>query len=200
MTLKRIYHLLWLGIGQLSLYNNYVITYLTMKKFLLLIDGMSGAGKSTTAGFLARELPRTAIVGFDKIKRFISDFKRGTRDNAISREVSIAMTQRYLELGMSVMVEQSFKSEQEIMAYEKLAKQNNIPCIKFQIHCNPEEALRRVIDRTARNNGDLPESRAKRNISLYNSRESLGFIQIDTTNKPPDYAFETIIQKIENLQ
>ncbi len=170
-----------------------------MKKFILLVDGMSGAGKSTTVSYLASDLPRTAIIGFDKIKRFISDFKRGTKDNVISRKITHAMARKYLELGLSVIVEQSFKTPQEISWYEDLAKEHNIPCVKYQIHSDPDEALRRVIKRTKENNGDLPESRAKRNINLFSSRESIGFTLIDTTNQSHEYASEIIMRQIKKL-
>jgi hypothetical protein len=46
-----------------------------MKKFLLLLDGMTGAGKTATSDILSEKLTRTAIISMDKIKTFVSDFE-----------------------------------------------------------------------------------------------------------------------------
>ena len=169
-----------------------------MKQFLLLVDGMSGAGKTTVTKLLAEELPRTAIVGFDKIKRFVSDFERGFRDNQIAREVTMVMVQKYLDLGLSVIVEHPFKTEEEIDSYTKLANEQHIPCYKFQLHTDPDVALQRVMERTKKNNGDLTEERARQNISLFQTREHLNFKVINTTKLEPQEIAETILNELSN--
>lgn len=168
-----------------------------MKQFLLLIDGMSGAGKTTTSKFLADEMPRTAIVGFDKIKKFVSDFERGVRDNTIARKVTFVMVEKYLDLGLSVIVEQPFKSEEEVSAYEKLTSDHDISCYKYQLCANPDVALQRVVKRTKENKGDLTKERAERNISFFKSREDLGFVVIDTTDRSSRYTAEMIIKDLQ---
>ncbi len=167
-----------------------------MKQFLLLIDGMSGSGKTTTTKLLLKNLPRTAHIGFDMIKRFISDFERGSRDNGIAREVVIVMAKRYLELGVSVIVEHPFKTEAEIVLYERMAADLAVPLYKFQLHAEPNVAFERVMKRTKERSGDLTEERARRNISLFASRSHLGFTMIDTTHVPPEAAAEKILETI----
>lgn len=170
-----------------------------MKQFVLLVDGMSGAGKTTVTKLLAEKLPRTAIVGFDKIKKFVSDFERGVRDNQIAREVTMVMVQKYLDLGLSVIVEHPFKTE-EIEFYAALANERHIPIYKFQLHADPDTALQRVIKRTRENNGDLPEDRARRNISSFEPRSHLGFTVINTTNARPQDIAEIILDEINVLK
>lgn len=165
-----------------------------MKKFILLLDGMTGAGKTTTSGLLAKELPRVAIVGMDKIKKFVSDFERGVRDNLIARDVTFVMTEKYLDLGLSVIVEQPFRSVEEVEKYEKLAKSYNIPCYKYQLHAHPDIAFQRVIMRTKQNGGDLPQERVKHNISLFTPRDHIGFTVVDTTDCAIEYAANLIIK------
>jgi predicted kinase len=167
-----------------------------MKQFLLLMDGMSGGGKTTVTKLLADKSPRTAIVGFDKIKKFVSDFERGPRDNQIAREVTMVMAEKYLDLGLSVIVEHPFKTEEEIDFYTKIADEREMPCYKFQLHADPDIALQRVVARTKKNNGDLTEERAKRNISLFQPRQHLGFKVIDTTNVEPQKIAEIILNEI----
>ena len=169
-----------------------------MKQFLLLVDGMSGAGKTTITKLLAEKSPRTAIVGFDKIKKFVSDFERGPRDNQIAREVTMVMAEKYLDMGLSVIVEHPFKTEEEIDFYTKVADERKIPCHKFQLHADPDIALQRVVARTKKNNGDLTEERAKRNISLFQPRDHLNFRVIDTTNMEPEDVAEVILNEVIN--
>ena len=60
--------------------------------FILLLDGMTGAGKTTVSNTLAKKIPRIATFGLDTVKLLISDFERGDRDNNIGRDVVLAMT------------------------------------------------------------------------------------------------------------
>ena len=167
-----------------------------MSQFLILIDGMSGGGKTTTTNLLARKLPRTAIVGFDKIKKFVSDFERGATDNQIAREVTMVMVQKYLDLGLSVIIEHPFKTEDEILFYTKIAGEKQIPLYKFQLYADPDIALQRVIKRTQENKGDLTPERARHNISLFERRDHLGFKVIDTTNIESEKVAKLILNEI----
>lgn len=167
-----------------------------MKPFLLLLDGMTGAGKTTTSALLSEKLPRTAIVGMDKVKRFVSDFERGTRDNAIAREIVFVMAKKYLELGLSVIVEEPFKSPEDVVSYQELAEANSVPCHKFQLFVSPEVAFQRVVARQENRDNKVPEERIQRNISLYEDRSALGFEVIDTTERSPDEVAKIILDRV----
>ncbi|MCD4760486.1 ATP-binding protein [bacterium] len=168
-----------------------------MKKFLLLLDGMTGAGKTTISKLLAKQLPRTAIIGMDKIKRLISDFERCPKDNAIAKKIIFEMTKKYLDLGLAVIVEQPLKSVNEINTYEKLAKKYSLPCYKFQLFTNSDTALNRVINRQKDWEIKVPEERIKHNISFYQDRSKLGFEVIDTSDLKPEEVAKIILDKIK---
>ena len=38
-------------------------------KFLIIIDGLNGAGKSTVAQFVGSKLKRTALISYDRMKK-----------------------------------------------------------------------------------------------------------------------------------
>src|SRR3989338_3826872 len=151
------------------------------KQFLLIIDGMTGAGKSMLASQLSKQIPRCAVIGMDKVKRFISDFERGERDNSIAREIIFEMTKKYFEHNISVILDQSFKSDKELKLYEKLAHKYHFPLYKVQLHTTPTLALERVRSRQQDWTNKIPEERIKRNISLFKSKEKNGFTVIDTS-------------------
>ncbi len=169
------------------------------KQFLLLIDGMTGAGKTTTTHFLAKVLPRTAIIGMDKVKRFVSDFERGERDNAIAREIVLEMARKYLALGLSVIIDQPFNTVEEIQQYQSLASDCGARFYKYQLFTTPELAFTRITERQKEKEDKVPEERIKRNISLFQKRDDLGFITIDTSHLEPRVASELILEKIREL-
>lgn len=167
-----------------------------MKQILMLLDGMMGAGKTTATRQLSDHMPRTAIIGMDKVKRFVSDFERNEVDNGIAREVVFEMAKKYLDLGLSVIVEQPFKTEEEISGYENLASERSIICHKFQLYTKPEVAFERIILRQENQKSKVPEERIRRNLSLYKDRSDLGFETIDTTEKSSEDVLTTILDKI----
>lgn len=157
---------------------------------------MTGSGKTTVSRILSEHLPRTAIIGMDRVKRFVSDFERGTRDNTIARDVVLVMAEKYLELGLSVIVEQPFKSAEEISIYENLAAKYALPCHKVQLFVSPEVAFARVINRQESRENKVPEERIRRNISLYEDKSGVGFKVIDTTEQVPAAVAKIILDDI----
>lgn len=167
----------------------------TMKKpFCILIDGMTGAGKTTVANLLSEKLSRTANIGMDKVKRFISDFQRVPKDNRIACDIVFTMTQEYLKRNISVIVEQPFQKG-EIEKYETLALTQNIPIYKVQLHTTPTTALKRVVSRQKDWKNKVPKERINRNIRKFRIRREKSFIVINTTKQTPK-AVATKILKI----
>lgn len=153
--------------------------------FLLLLDGMTGSGKTTTSKKMAEKIPRLATIGLDKVKLFISDFERGDRDNGIARDITIAMTKIYLASNISVCVDQPIKSD-EISVYEDIAKEYSVPIYKIQMFADPEVALKRIQERMKSWDKPTPMELVHRNISIFKSKKDNGFYQIDTTSKSID--------------
>ncbi len=166
------------------------------KPFLLIIDGMTGAGKSTVATLLSKRIPRVAVIGMDKVKRYISDFERGERDNSIAREIIFEMTKKYFDHNLSVIIDQSFKLDRELKLYEKLAQKYSFPIYKVQLFAAPKLAFKRVTSRQQDWSDKMPEGRIKRNISLFKSREKEGFMIIDTSKMGVARVANIILKKV----
>ena len=118
------------------------------KPFLILIDGPMGSGKTTVSQLLHKKLKRTSHIGLDRIKRYISDFKRNPKDNEISRNIVFAMTDAYLKQGINVIVEQGMR-DTHINAFKKIAKKNKIKCFIYQLDAPKKLLFERVHKRTA---------------------------------------------------
>jgi thymidylate kinase len=166
------------------------------RPFLLIIDGMTGAGKTTVSKLLAEKIPRMAVIGMDKVKRFISDFERGERDNQIAREIVFAMTEKYFDHGISVLIEQPFKSDEELQKYEMLAQKYAASVCKIQLFTTPKLALERVQNRQKDCEDKCPEERVKRNIGLFENRSHQGFVVIDTSHLPSSEVADEIVKLV----
>lgn len=162
------------------------------KPFLLLLDGMTGAGKTTVSAILSKNIPRVANIGIDRVKLFISDFERGDRDNNIAREIVLSMTKIYFESGISVIVEQPIKTL-EVPLFEEIAKKYSIPVYKVQLFTSPDVSFERIVERMKTWEKPTSEEQVRKNIASYKSKENLGFVQIDTTSIDSLSAAEKIL-------
>jgi len=161
-------------------------------QYILLLSGMTGAGKTTTTKLLKTKLERTAIIGFDKVKWFLSDFERGLHDNGIAKDIVESMARTYIKHDLSVVIEHPLTQE-ELDRYENLAKELNLPLYKVQLYTTPEEAFKRVIKRQRDIENKVPEERILRNISLFKSREDEGFTTINTTDTSTEEIVKVIL-------
>lgn len=168
------------------------------RPFLLMIDGMTGAGKTTVSHLLSEHIPRVAVIGMDKVKRFVSDFERGTRDNSIARDVIFQMTKAYLDHEISVIIEQPIKSDSELQLYEGLAREHAIPIFKVQLFTDPKTAFQRVVSRQENFEIKVPIQRIRRNISLFERKEDRGFCVIDTTAQSSEAVKEKILKLLDD--
>ena len=84
------------------------------------------------------------------------------------------MTKIYLDHDISVIIDQSFKSDAELKRYEHIAHTHKLPIYKIQLFTTPPLAFKRVIHRQQDWSDKIPVKRIKRNISLFKSKEKAG--------------------------
>lgn len=165
--------------------------------FLLLLDGMTGAGKTTTAELLSKQIPRVATIGLDRVKLFISDFERGDRDNDIAREIVLSMTKIYFDNNISVIVDQPIRTR-EISVYEEIAKHYSVPLYKVQLYTSPETAFDRIMERMKTWEKPTPEEQVRKNIDFFKSKKDMEFTQIDTTALGANQVAEQILGLLDS--
>lgn len=118
-----------------------------MEKFLIIIDGPMGSGKTTIGKLLQAKLKRTAMLSIDGIKFFISDFERGERDNAISAAVLMQMCKEYIKHDINLLLPQGFWNKKYLEPYIKLAEKNNLKLFIYQLEGSRELLLQRIKNR-----------------------------------------------------
>lgn len=141
-----------------------------LKQKLILIDGPTGSGKTTTAHLLYKKLKHTAFLGRDEVKWFVSDFSRlHKRDIMIADRVVLAMCKEYLSLGKSVVIEQCFRRKKVVNPYLDLAKKKKIPILAYELIAPKDILLHRVRCRPYMCPGkkNLPLWRIRKQILAY---------------------------------
>ncbi len=118
---------------------------------LIVIYGTAGAGKSTRAELLHKELSNTAHIGVDHIKRFISEFREVASHQDVSLKIINAMAREYLRNNISVIVEQGM-SASEIEVLEKIAQECEAKFFVYRLDASREILAARVEERTNRLN------------------------------------------------
>ena len=173
---------------------------LNKKPFLLLIDGPMGAGKTTVAKILHTKLKRTAYLGLDRIKWYISDFKRKPKDNDISRNILLVMIKEYLRQGINVLLDQQMK-ESEIEYFKKIVKKYNADIFIYQLDAPKNLLTKRVFERTKLLN--KPKSSKTQIESKYKIHFKNKFkkaIVLDSGNLIPEQIADLIFREVSKAK
>lgn len=174
-----------------------------MKKFILLIDGPMGSGKTTVANLIHAKINNTAWIGLDKIKWLVSGFRRSKKQNEMTRNVVEAMAAEYAKQGVNIIVEQGFRLE-HVAFFRKLAKKNHAAFHLFELAAPKEVLLHRVKERmaqraNARAIGRPPVamSRIMRNLKIHADKEKDPQAKlIETDGLVPEQIADKIIKAI----
>lgn len=172
--------------------------------FLILIDGPMGSGKTTTSKLLNQKLPDTARIALPDIKRFIPNYKENEETLSVIREVMRVMIDKYLELGVSVVVEKITKVEGARLLHD-IADKYGAKFYAFRLSAPRELRLRRVQDRTKEMMGvtELPESKIHE-LNGYFEPNELFYLDnhldtaetIETGDRSPEQVVELIVNKL----
>ena len=114
-----------------------------------------GSGKTTTTKLINQKLPDSARIALPDIKRLVPNYKETEGTLSVVREVMKVMIDKYLECGVSVVVECISKSE-GVEAFKAIAESRNAAFRAYRLTAPKDERWSRVQERT-REMMDVPE-------------------------------------------
>jgi len=176
-----------------------------IKPFLIFVDGPMGSGKTTTTKLLNTELPNTARIAFPDIKRLIPNYKENEKTIPVIKDVMAVMIDKYLEHGVSVVVEQITKQE-GIEKLKQIADKYEANFFAYRMSASKEERWKRVKERTRQmmEVEQLPESKVEElrgyfeiNNNFYEENPSDLSVEISTSVHRPEEVTEIIKNKIQ---
>lgn len=171
-----------------------------MKQFLIIIDGPMGSGKTTIGTLVHKKLKRTALVGTDRIKWFVSDFKRGPEDNKMTAEVLFVMCEEYIKQGINILIPQGFWKKEYLDEYIDLAKKNNLELFVYQLETPKEILLKRLAERPmpALATSRVPKARILKNLKTWEeNRYDLGRV-FDTSKQSAEQITKEILKEVKS--
>lgn len=168
-----------------------------MKKFLLIIDGPMGVGKTTAARILHEKIRQTAHIGLDQIKWLVSGFQRTPVQNEMTRAVVMVMAGEYLRQGISVILEQGMKKEQ-IAVYKKLAKRHKAKYFIFRLSASKEVLFERVRKRPSKSGrSKISDARLLRNYRFHLANRHTEGIEINAEKMIPEEIAKRILKELK---
>lgn len=117
------------------------------KQFLIVIDGLNGAGKTTVSHLLHGKLKRTALLSFDITKRLISDFKPNDEYHGVTNRILRGMVKEYLTSGFNVILESFFPDKKFLLPYLEISKKKKVHTVLFQIEAPFKVRYKRIQER-----------------------------------------------------
>ncbi len=172
--------------------------------FLIFIDGPMGSGKTTTTKLLNQKLPDTARVAMPDIKRLVPNYKENPNTLVVLKDVMGAMIDKYLEHGVSVVVELVTKAD-GIEMLRQLTEKHKAKFYGYRLTATRDTRLARVHERTKAimEITELPESKIDElsgyfepNDQFYIDNPVDGIESIDTENLNSEQVAEMIVNKL----
>jgi predicted kinase len=166
------------------------------KKFLLIVDGPMGVGKTTVSKIIHEKINNTALLGLDKVKWLVSGFKRTVKQNEMTRSVVKAMTVEYLSHGVNVIIDQGMRKE-AVKQYKELAKEHKAKFILFELEAPHQVLMHRLAGRPVTpGRSKVSKSRINRNYKAYLANKGKGYFTVNAVDKSPQQIAKLILKEI----
>lgn len=166
-----------------------------MKKFLVLIDGPKGAGKSTISELLKGKLSNTEFFSIDEERKIIK--KSGDRDEDNTRAF-ISITQKLVKVfeEQKNAVLDSAVFDNRLSILEDISKKYGVHLYKFSITAPPEVLRSRVKEREESKGKIFNCDRFDYTLGVVQNKSFEDFYVLDSDKLSAKEIFKIIYSKI----
>lgn len=176
------------------------------EKFIILLHGPMGSGKTTTSTSLHQQICPSARIALPDIRRIVSGDNH--KNGNLAREVMLRMADSYLSENVPVIVETVCK-EDSVKNYKALAEKHRCELYAFLISADEEIRFERVCERTKQMMGAdiLPSEKVEElqryfeeNDTFYQQESSELCTILNTDNKTRSQVVDLILTRVGNIQ
>lgn len=133
---------------------------LMKKQHLIVIHGPSGSGKSTVTDIIKEKLKPSVVLGSDRLRFHITDYKGKDKKKYfdLTREIMMGMVKDYLDKGFTVIAEDQFKKE-HIKILKNIANRKKVPFSSYEFLISRENITKRFEDRKNKTTWQIPDKK-----------------------------------------
>ncbi|MBP6888432.1 MAG: AAA family ATPase [Candidatus Pacebacteria bacterium] len=166
---------------------------------LILINGPTGIGKSTTAQKIHQAYPLSFLVDIDALRRYISGYREYKDESKqLSLLVSESIVATYLRCGHDVIIDKVFIDTQTVERFVELGKKYEADVREFVLNASKELVVKRAKARGYRESSLLtPEKVVKfweETQEYIKKRSQATIVDVETLSEEDVYKY--IINKI----
>lgn len=112
---------------------------------VIILNGPCGAGKSTSAALLHRELPGSVLVSIDDLRRLISGYNKSSKESWVfSMTIATHMIATALKDGRDVIVDKMIYDQDVLDQLHTIAAEHNARAHEFIIWADKETVMARA--------------------------------------------------------
>lgn len=163
---------------------------------IIILDGSKGAGKSTTAELLCKQLHNSVHLSIDNERHKLVN-QEGTIQERNSRafEVLLNKTTALIKENKNSIIDCGLLAERVLMI-EELAREKNTPLYKFLLKAPYDIQLERVRERDALKGKQTDEDRFEKVHNSLHSKSFESFVIIETDKNNPEEVVGVILKNI----
>jgi predicted kinase len=166
-----------------------------MKKFLILLDGPKGSGKSTLSGLLKEHLTETEFFSLDNERKLLERTDSIDNDNKRAFHVITEKLEDTFKQNKNAVIDSGI-SEERLKILETLANTYDIQIHKFSLIAPYDVLHSRVKERDKSRGKDFDENRFNLTFKGQQSKSFEDYSIIDSSKLSPQEMFEMVRSKI----
>jgi predicted kinase len=115
---------------------------------LIILNGPTGIGKSTIAARLQAEMPDSAVVDIDEIRRSIPDYRENRQESlALAYKQAGEIIEESLAKGLDVIIDKTITGADILDSYRAIASKHGAEVLEFILFADKDTLQKRADER-----------------------------------------------------
>lgn len=168
-----------------------------MQPKLIALHGPSGAGKSTITELLRFKIQPSVVLGADRLRFHITDFKGEKKKEYfdLTRDIMMGMVADYLDRGFNVIIDDQLK-KQHVLQLKEIALNKKASFFSYEIYAPRDIIMDRLTSREATTDYRKPnQDFLDWQYNDYEENKFADSVRFDTTTISAEEILESILRE-----